>query len=111
MPKQSPPKPSASGDKNLLWANMALIACSFVGSVGIYLLAEYVLNSFQSTQAMAMILGDAGRIVSDDKNLEQNLSTATMGLKACRDLGLALALGCFGCAVAVSIRLIRSRAS
>jgi hypothetical protein len=111
MTKQSPAKPSASGDKNLLWANMALISCSFIGSVGIYLLAEHVLSSFQDSQAMAMILGDAGRIVSDDKKLEQNLSTATMGLKVCRDLGLALALGCFGCAVAVSIRLIRSRAS
>jgi hypothetical protein len=111
MAKPNQAKPSASEDKNLLWANMALITCSFVGSVGIYLLAEHVLTSFQNTQAMAMILGDAGRIVSDDKNLEQNLSSATMGLKACRDLGLALALGCFGCAVAVSVRLIRSRAS
>jgi hypothetical protein len=111
MAKPSPAKPSASGDQNLLWALMALIVCSFVGSVGIYLLAEYVLSSFQSSQAMAMILGDAGRIVSDDKNLEHNLSTATMGLKACRDLGLALAVGSFACAVAVSIRLFRARAS
>ena len=110
MAKPSPAKPSASEDKNLLWANIALISCSFVGAVGVYLLADYVLSSFQSTNAMVMLITDAG-VKSDDKNLERQLTAATLGLQACRDLGLALAVGCFACGVAVSIRLFRARAS
>lgn len=110
MAKPSPAKPSASGDNNLLWANMALIGCSFVGSVGVYLLTDHVLSSFQDSNSMAMLITDAG-IKSDDAKLQGQLTAATLGLQACRDLGLALAVGCFACAVAVSIRLFRARAS
>lgn len=103
------PNPSAS-DSNLLWATVALMACSFVGSVGVYVLSDYVLSSFQNTNAMVMLITDAGT-KSDDANLERQLTTATLGLQACRDLGLALAIGCLGTAVAVSIRIWRQRAS
>lgn len=103
------PSPSAS-DSNLLWAIIALLACSFVGAVGVYVLSDYVLSSFQNTNAMVMLITDAGT-KSDDKNLERQLTTATLGLQACRDLGLALALGCFGTGVAVSIRIWKQRAS
>ena len=102
-------KPSAS-DSNLLWATVALMACSFVGAVGVYVLSDYVLSSFQNTNAMVMLITDAG-VKSDDKKLEGQLTTATLGLQACRDLGLALALGCFGTGVAVSIRIWRQKAS
>jgi hypothetical protein len=103
------PKPSAS-DSNLLWATVALMACSFVGAVGVYVLSDYVLSSFQNTNAMVMLITDSGT-KSDDKNLERQLTTATLGLQACRDLGLALAIGCFGTAVAVGIRIWRQKAS
>ena len=59
---------------------------------------------------MVMLITDAGT-KSDDKNLERNLSAATMGLQACRDLGLALAVGCLGVGVAVLTRIFRKRAS
>ena len=101
------PKPSAS-DSNLLWATVALMACSFVGAVGVYVLSDYVLSSFQNTNAMVMLITDAGT-KSDDKNLERQLTTATLGLQACRDLGLALAIGCFGTGVAVSIRIWKQK--
>jgi hypothetical protein len=94
----------------LLWATVALMACSFVGAVGVYVLSDYVLSSFQNTNAMVMLITDAGT-KSDDKNLERQLTTATLGLQACRDLGLALAIGCLGTAVAVGIRIWRQRAS
>lgn len=103
------PSPSAS-DSNLLWAIIALMACSFVGAVGVYVLSDYVLSSFQNTNAMVMLITDAGT-KSDDPNLQRQLTTATLGLQACRDLGLALALGCFGTGVAVSIRIWKQRAS
>ena len=97
-------------DANLLWATVALMVCAFVGAVGVYYLSDFVLSSFQDTNAMVMLITDAGT-KSDDKNLERNLSTATLGLKACRDLGLALAIGCVGVGVATSIRIWRQRAS
>jgi F0F1-type ATP synthase membrane subunit c/vacuolar-type H+-ATPase subunit K len=103
------PKPSAS-DSNLLLATIVLIGCAFVGSVGVYVLCTYVLSSFQNTNAMVMLITDAGT-KSDDPNLQRQLTTATLGLQACRDLGLALALGCFGTGVAVSIRIWKQRTS
>jgi hypothetical protein len=84
------------------------MACSFVGAVGVYVLSDYVLSSFQNTNAMVMLITDAGT-KSDDKNLERQLTTATLGLQACRDLGLALAIGCFGTGVAVSIRIWKQK--
>lgn len=59
---------------------------------------------------MALPITDAGT-KSDDAGLERQLTSATMGLKACRDLSLALAIGCFGTAVAVGIRIWRQKAS
>jgi hypothetical protein len=40
-----------------------------------------------------MLITDAG-IRSDDKTLERNLSSATLALGTCRDICLALFLGC-----------------
>jgi hypothetical protein len=106
MAKRSQP----SGDDNLLWAAVGLVACSLVGAIGVYLLSSFVLDSFQDTNAMVMLITDAGT-KSDDKNLERNLSSATLGLQACRDLGLALAIGCLGVGVAVFLRIRRQNAS
>ena len=97
-------------DANLFWAAVGLVACSLIGAVGVYLLSSFVLDSFQDTNAMVMLITDAGT-KSDDKNLERNLSTATLGLQACRDLGLALAFGCVGVGVAVFLRIRRQNVS
>jgi hypothetical protein len=106
-----PPRSQPSGSEaNLLWATVGLIACALVTAAAVAFISNYILNSFQDTNAMVMLITDAGT-KSDDKNLEKNLSAATMALKTCRDLGLALAVGCFGVGVATSIRLWRRRAS
>jgi hypothetical protein len=97
-------------DANLLWAAVGLMACTFVGAVGIYLLSSYVLDSFQDSNAMAMLITDAG-VKSDDKKLEGQLTSATLGLQACRDLGLALSIGCVGVGVATFLRIRRQNAS
>jgi hypothetical protein len=52
---------------------------------------------------MVMLITDAGT-KSDDAGLERQLTSATLGLKACRDLGWALAVGCLGVGVAVFLR-------
>ena len=57
-----------------------------------------------------MLLTDAG-IISDDKNLESNLSVATTGLHIAKDFGLALTIGVVGVGLAVLIRIRRQKAS
>ena len=90
-------------DANLLWAACGLVACSLIGAIGVYLLSSFVLDSFQDSNSMALLITDAGT-KSDDKNLERNLSSATLALKMCRDLGWALAVGCLGVGVAAFLR-------
>ena len=59
---------------------------------------------------MAMLITDAG-VLSDDKNLEGNLSVATQGLRVAKDFGLALTIGVVGVGFAVFIRVRRQKAS
>jgi hypothetical protein len=94
----------------MMWATVALLICSAVGAFSVAYIADYILSSFQSTNAMVMLITDAGT-KSDDANLERQLSVATLGLKACRDLGWALAVGCVGVGVAVFLRFRRAKAS
>jgi hypothetical protein len=81
-----------------------------VGAFSVAYISSYILDSFQNTTAMVMLITDAGT-KSDDANLERQLSVATLGLKACRDLGWALAVGCLGVGVAVFLRFRRAKAS
>jgi hypothetical protein len=94
----------------MMWATVALLVCSAVGAFSVAYISSYILDSFQNTTAMVMLITDAGT-KSDDANLERQLSVATLGLKACRDLGLALAVGCLGVGVAVFLRFRRQNAS
>jgi hypothetical protein len=93
-----------------MWATVALLVCSAVGAFSVAYISSYILDSFQNTTAMVMLITDAGT-KSDDANLERQLSVATLGLKACRDLGWALAVGCLGVGVAVFLRFRRANAS
>ena len=94
----------------MMWATVALLVCSAVGAYSVAYISSYILDSFQNTTAMVMLITDAGT-KSDDANLERQLSVATLGLKACRDLGWALAVGCVGVGVAVFLRFRRQNAS
>ena len=94
----------------MMWATVALLICSAVGAFSVAYISSYILESFQNTTAMVMLITDAGT-KSDDANLERQLTTATLGLKACRDLGWALAVGCVGVGVAVFLRFRRQNAS
>jgi hypothetical protein len=94
----------------MMWATVALLVCSAVGAFSVAYISSYILDSFQNTTAMVMLITDSGT-KSDDANLERQLSVATLGLKACRDLGWALAVGCLGVGVAVFLRFRRQNAS
>lgn len=93
-----------------MYATVALLLCSAVGAVSVAFITDHILNSFQDSNTMALLITDAGT-KSDDANLERQLTTATLGLKACRDLGWALAVGCVGVGVAVFLRFRRQNAS
>jgi hypothetical protein len=102
-------KPRESGSANLLLAVCLLTAFAGLTAFSSAYIAGYVLDQLQSTDALVMIVTDAG-LKSDSKDLEQNMSAATLALKAVRDLGWALAVGCLGVGVAVFVRSRRQTA-
>lgn len=105
-----PGKEKPSADNNLLLAVALLVLAALLAAAASAFICDFVLRSFEDSQAMVLLITDAGT-KSDDKNLERNLSSATMALKACRDLGWALSVGCLGVGVAVFLRLRRENAS
>lgn len=105
-----PGKEKQSADNNLLLAVSLLVVAALLAAAASAFICDFVLRSFEDSQAMVLLITDAGT-KSDDKNLERNLSSATMALKACRDLGWALSVGCLGVGVAVFLRLRRQNAS
>jgi len=106
-PGKEKPRPA---DNNLLLAVALLVVAALLAAAASAFICDFVLRSFEDSQAMVLLITDAGT-KSDDKNLERNLSSATMALKACRDLGWALSVGCLGVGVAVFLRLRRENAS
>jgi hypothetical protein len=102
--------PTDHQHQNLTWALIAILACSLVASASTVWICQYVLDSFQDSHAMAMLITDAG-VLSDDKNLEGNLSVATQGLHMAKDFGLALTIGVLGVGLAVFVRVRRQKAS
>lgn len=105
-----PRKESPSEGNNLLYAVGLLVIAAFVSAACSAFICDFVLRSFQDSQSMVLLITDAGT-KSDDKNLERNLTSATLALKSCRDLGWALSVGCLGVGVAVFLRLRRQNAS
>jgi len=109
MAKQKP-QAKESGSGNLLMAVILLTGFAGVSAFSSAYIAGYVLDTLQSRDALVMIVTDGG-LKSDSVSVEQGLSSATMALKAVRDLGWALAVGCLGVGVAVFIRSRRQNAS
>jgi hypothetical protein len=109
MAKQKP-QAKESGSGNLLMAVVLLTGFAGLSALSSAYIAGYVLDQLQSTDALVMIVTDAG-LKSDSADLERNMSTATLALKSVRDLGWALAVGCLGVGVAVFLRSRRQNAS
>ncbi len=109
MAKQKP-QAKESGSGNLLMAVILLTGFAGLSALSSAYIAGYVLDQLQSTDALVMIVTDAG-LKSDSADLERNMSTATLALKSVRDLGWALAVGCLGVGMAVFLRSRRQNAS
>lgn len=84
----------------------SLVVVSAITAVACAWICGFVLSSFQDSNAMVMLITDAGT-KSDDKNLEHNLSSATTALKMVRDIGWALGVGTVAVGIAVAIRIRR----
>ena len=108
MPKRKP-SPEPSGGSNLLLAVCLLTAFAGLTAFASAYIDGVVLDLLQSRDALVMIVTDAG-IKSDSVSVEQGLSAATLALKAVRDLGWALAVGCLGVGMAVFVRSRRQNA-
>lgn len=105
MPKKQ--KPKNESDNSLI----AVISLVIVASVTAWTSAwvcGYVLDAFQSSDTMVLLITDAG-LKSDDAKLEGQLSSATMALRTIRDFSWALGIGCGGVAIAIGIRLFHKR--
>jgi hypothetical protein len=100
----------SGAEGNLMFAVILLTAFAGLSALASAYIAGFVLDQLQNTEALALIVTDGG-IKSDSKDLERNLSWATLALKSVRDLGWALAVGCLGVGVAVFLRSRRQKAS
>lgn len=65
---------------------------SILCSAATAFLIQKTLDAFQSSHAMAGLITDSG-VVFDDKNTEAQLSSATLALKATRDIAMAVGFG------------------
>lgn len=80
-------------DRNLLVVVCVVVASAAVVALATSWVCSYVLDGFASSETMVLLITDAG-LKSDDKKLESQLTTATIALRTCRDLAMALAVGC-----------------
>lgn len=108
MPSQSPSPADAASEHNLRVAVWFLIVAAFCASAASAYICGFVLDSFQSSKAMVMLITDSG-LKSDDIQTERQLSAATLALQSCRDLGMALSIGCLGVGVAAFVRSRRNQ--
>lgn len=109
LKKPNAASPSDNRHINLHLSISGLLIVALVTAVSVAWICGYVLDSFQDSNAMAMLITDAG-VKSDDKNLEHHLTFATKALIICRDLGWALGIGSLGCGVAVFLRTRKENA-
>lgn len=90
---------------NLRLAVVGCVVVSMICALTVYLTADFILASFRQTDALVLLITDAG-LRSDDKTLERNLSSATLALATCRDICLALFLGCCLIGGALAVKLM-----
>jgi hypothetical protein len=95
-------------NKNFLIAIIGILAITLVSSFFCSYTCGYILDSFQDSHCMALIITDAG-IKSDDANLEHNLTSATQTLVNLRDISLALFIGSCGVSLALLYNAFKKR--
>jgi hypothetical protein len=90
-PKSKQPKQNGAND-NLIVAIGVTAIISILCSVATAFLVQRTLDAFQDSHAMVGLITDQG-LKFDDKNTENQLSSATLALMATRDIALAVGFG------------------
>jgi hypothetical protein len=90
---------------NLRLAVIGCVVVSMICALTVYLTADFILSALRSTDALVVLITDSG-IRSDDLALEKNLSSATLALTTCRDVCLALFLGCCLIGGSLAVKLL-----
>lgn len=103
-----PPADPAGQTFNLLLAVIGCVIIAALCAVTVYLTADFILKSYQDSNAQALLItGD--KIIADDKNLEAKLNSAQLALQTCKEISLALALSCVVIAGSVLYRGLKAR--
>jgi len=113
-PRKKGSKPSAAlgvahPEGNLIFAVAGLLLIALFSAGFTAWACDYVVNGFQDSNTMVLLITDAG-VKSDDVKLESQISFATSALLMLRDVGLSVVVGGCGVALAVFIRRITKRA-
>ena len=95
-------------DGNLLIAVGIILLVSCICALYTAWVVKGVLESFQNSQTMALLITDAG-IKSDDANLERQLSSATAALKMSADIAYALVVASLMMGLALGWRVLTSK--
>jgi hypothetical protein len=90
-PKSKRPKES-DVELNLIMAIGVTAVISILCSIATAFLVQRTLDAFQDSHAMVGLITDQG-LKFDDKNTENQLSSATLALMATRDIALAVGFG------------------
>lgn len=83
-------KPIAGSETNLAWAAAGILAMSAGCALFTAILITRTLEDLNSSQAMALIITDLNKFLSDDARTGQQLSEATQALKMTCDVACAL---------------------
>lgn len=101
------PKPESGNANDIYAVGVSAIVTIMCAGATAWLL-QYTIQSFQDSNTMALLITDAG-VKSDDKNLEHQLSQATLAMKATRDIALAMAFGSTAVLGAIIYRVAKNR--
>ena len=96
----------AKDNRNLVLAVAGTTLISGVCSGATAWIVTGLLQSFQETSTMALLITSNG-FASDDSKLEGNLNTAVAGLESIRETSIVLTVGSVMVAVALAYRLLK----
>jgi hypothetical protein len=104
------PSPRSAAEQNLALAVWFILGIS--GGCALYTsyVIQTTLDTLSSSQAMALIIVDAGKnFASDDGKLGDKLNDATLALINTCDVAYAVAMGCLMIAGALVWKVFRNR--
>jgi hypothetical protein len=107
MKRKPKPSPPSANDNDIYAVGISAVVTIACAGATAYLL-QYTLNAFQDSHAMAGLITAEG-LKFDDKNTEQQLSQATLAMKATRDIAIAMAFGSAAVLGAIIYRVAKRR--